>query len=250
MKPISAIHTSCKSCVFAIYNDDTQQSCRLDYLSTYKTNDVEVLEAYDDQKNFFIINNKKCVGYREDKWFTETNNGIPIDNIEDKVQHYKKYNSLDYLLVINMENITEARLEHIFNEISRSIKPSKIIMVRPYDATKTLSYHTIEPILTKASIPWKIQTIVDDSITYDYMLHNITMVGNKSRFIVSINANNTNLAHMINYTNNLVHNELKQFIIITNTTRDCIIYSSATYKYEAVANKKYILNNENYYQTI
>ena len=58
-------HTSCKECIFAVYNELTQIGCDLDRIEEYKAKGSNiVLEAYDGEKEFFIINNNKCKCFR------------------------------------------------------------------------------------------------------------------------------------------------------------------------------------------
>lgn len=93
---INTIHTPCKSCVFAKYDNNTQNGCELNYLDKYRTKNASILEAYDDEKEFYIINGKKCMGYRENKWFKQFN--LENSDIESKIKIYKEKNYLDYIL--------------------------------------------------------------------------------------------------------------------------------------------------------
>lgn len=58
-------NTSCKECIFAVYDGKTQIGCDLDRIDAYlkKGSDI-VLEAYDNEKEFFVINNHKCRCFR------------------------------------------------------------------------------------------------------------------------------------------------------------------------------------------
>lgn len=47
--------TSCKDCVFALYKANTQVGCTFDRVEKFKKIGVEVLDCYDDQKEFFVI---------------------------------------------------------------------------------------------------------------------------------------------------------------------------------------------------
>ena len=85
MTSIPAIHTSCKKCVFAIYDNITQTGCHLDYIAKYREKNISILEAYDEQKEFYVIGDKKCPGYREDSWFKDNNL-----TIEEKIDKIKK----------------------------------------------------------------------------------------------------------------------------------------------------------------
>lgn len=54
------IHTSCKDCVFATYDEDTQTGCRAGRLDKYRQNGSDIIEAFDNEKEFFVINKKLC----------------------------------------------------------------------------------------------------------------------------------------------------------------------------------------------
>ncbi|NCA30639.1 MAG: hypothetical protein EBS93_07975, partial [Chitinophagia bacterium] len=119
---INKIHTPCKDCVFAKYQDNTQIGCELDYISKYKSKNIEILEAYDNNKEFYIINGKKCIGYRENKWFDQFD--LKDNSIEDKIKKFHELNSLDYLLVIDLKKINLEELEDILGQINTlEIKP-------------------------------------------------------------------------------------------------------------------------------
>ena len=55
------IHTPCKDCVFAIYDDKTQINCSQDCIDKYKKLDVPIVEVYDDDKEFYVIEGRKCI---------------------------------------------------------------------------------------------------------------------------------------------------------------------------------------------
>ncbi len=63
--------TSCKECMFAVYDGITQTGCEMDRLKKFKAcDDAIVSEAMDDDKEFFIIN-RACNYFRVEG--TETN---------------------------------------------------------------------------------------------------------------------------------------------------------------------------------
>ena len=85
MSIIHAIHTPCKNCVFAKYEENTQTGCELDYIEKYKNLESEILEVYDNDKEFYVINDKKCLGYREPKWFEQLS--MSDSSMEEKINH-------------------------------------------------------------------------------------------------------------------------------------------------------------------
>ena len=63
--------TSCKECMFAVYDGITQTGCEMDRLKKFKAcDDAIVSEAMDDDKEFFILN-RACNYFRAEG--TETN---------------------------------------------------------------------------------------------------------------------------------------------------------------------------------
>lgn len=247
MTQIQPIHTSCKNCVFAIYDKSNQSGCSLNYLEIYKNNNVDILEAYDDNKEFYILNNKKCVGYRELNWFDQFDE--PSDTIEQKKKLFYSLNKLHYLLVVDLRNLKLTDLEDIIKDInSQDIKPQKMILVRYQDESLEFAYDKIELILKdNISYPWRIQTMLDNDIPYDNTLHNITMINPNYRFIMSVNKYSNDILKIINHTNQLVYHDLKSFNIISNTDKSCFLYSGSTYRFSAVVNKQNILaDSENY----
>ena len=99
MQRIDTVHTPCKNCVFAEYDNKTQIGCHLDYIDRFKQSNIDIIEAWDEEKEFYIINKKKCVGYRENKWFASK--GLGDATLDAKIEFFNKNNFLHYLLIIN-----------------------------------------------------------------------------------------------------------------------------------------------------
>lgn len=248
---IHNIHTPCKKCVFAKYEDNTQVGCHLDYIEKYKASNIEIIEAYDDEKEFYIINDKKCIGYREDKWFNQFN--PENDHIETKIKIYNGFNRLHYLLVINLKEYNISQLNALFADIAKAkIQPQKIILVRYRDASLSFNYNKIENLIKQHNISyaWRVQTMLDDEISYGEILHNITAINQKYRFIISVSKPTTDLYKLIDYTDKVVHQDLDQFVVISNSDKTSISYSGAVYRFGLIQEKKNILIDYDKYTII
>ena len=75
---IARLHTSCKDCIFIRYGacgspieEKSQSGCEMKLVGPHidtegqlsirhVNSDIEVLEAYDDEEEFFVLNNTKC----------------------------------------------------------------------------------------------------------------------------------------------------------------------------------------------
>lgn len=96
------IKTSCKNCVFAIYDNSTQTGCCFD-----RTKKFDITEAYDDNKEFFVVN-RLCNYYRDKSW------GYSLDD-KSKVE---SESATSFDILINYNSLSEQEINHIINLIN------------------------------------------------------------------------------------------------------------------------------------
>ena len=132
---ISRLHTSCKECIFAIYDESnkTQVGCKLEKLDKLKDNGVEVIETFDEEKEFYVLNNHACMTYRNKLMEDKT-----LDEQMEIVKQQAKPRMACIILIQNnnesdLENTIKSLVEQeeqfrevIFTNLS-DIKPSVII---------------------------------------------------------------------------------------------------------------------------
>lgn len=243
MSKIERIHTSCKQCVCADYKGKTQVGCLLDYIELYQQNNIEILEAYDEEKEFYIINNKKCVGYRENGWFEKRE----LENLtlQEKIEHIKNSNFLHYLLIIDLKSINENQIEDLLAQASYGIKPQKIILIRHQNDRKNFAYEKLKSLLEKylPNILWRIQTVLLDR-SHEDIVHEICNLNKKYRFILDIKSYNKDIERIINRGNDIVYKEFSFFPVITNLEKSALLFSGANYRYSMVIEKKNLLKEE------
>jgi hypothetical protein len=250
MSSINPIHTSCKDCVFSLYDNITQTDCALNYISKYREKNVEILEAYDDQKEFYIINDKKCLGYRENKWFEK----FSMENatIEAKIEKFRETNYIDYLMLIDLKNFDGKKFDRLKDAVkSCDIKPKKMIFVR-YQSCKIFHFDKIKEFFDniETNCKWRIQTMVDDSLTNADILHNVVNLNKGYRFVVSINNFTNDINNIINKANSIVYDELDHLTAIRNTDSSAVLFSAPSYRWSIVVQQKSILDDENNYIVI
>lgn len=245
MTQIDTVHTPCKDCVFAIYENKTQTNCALNYIDLYRNNNIEILEAYDEDKEFLIINKKKCIGYREPKWFEQFN--MSNSTIEDKIIKFNETNKLNYLLIIDLLNFTIESFRQLCYNISRlDIKPQQLIIIRHIDDKLNFPYESISSVLQNSNIKWRIQTMVDNSINHNQIIHNLIIINPKYRFVCSINNYIDNLNELINNSNRIVHEDLDQFIVLSSKNKYCLIFSSILYRYNILDGKNILTDTSQF----
>lgn len=116
--------TPCKRCIFAVYEGKTQTACSLDRLKLYDN----VLEAYDEEKEFFVIKGKVCPLGRTDEWGPYQRNESNLAGIARKEARIK----YAAIIFIGKESTTE-QIHNTYDAlISQSVPPTQLIMLQEY----------------------------------------------------------------------------------------------------------------------
>jgi len=227
--------------VFAKYENNTQTDCALDYISLYKEKNIEILEAYDEQKEFYIINNKKCIGYRENSWFEKRQ--LDHLTIEEKIAKFREKNYLHYLLHIDLKEFSTDDLQKLEDVLKNlSIKPRKIIFVRHQNDEKKFPYEVIQKVITDSKVEskWRIQTMLVDR-DYRDILHESINLNKKYRFILSATSTDSDLNAIIDKANTIVYKDMDRFVVIRNQNSSCMLFSTPNYRHSLLVEKKDIL---------
>lgn len=231
---IHPIHTSCKDCVFAIYEDNTQTDCHLQYLDLFRSKNIDIIEAYDDDKEFYVINDKRCLGWKSLDWYEKRD--LADLSLEQKIDRHHKQNFIKYLLWIDLHNFTtEESLDELGASIKKcNIKPSKIVFVRYKNYQQDLhDFDHIRNILVKAdcnNTEWRIETSLVDRSNVDNQRHD-AIINCEKRFICLVTDIPKNLDKMIHRANYIVCDEIDMFNILKNKDETAILFPVFTYKY-------------------
>jgi hypothetical protein len=133
MPPDPVRQTSCKNCLFAVYTDKTQTGCIANRIEKFGN---EVIEAYDDSKEFYVID-RLCNLFRSESW----NNG-EADLEKAKIESY-----LDFDLIVNCDDInTEYQQQFIalIDNIKYPFKKLSIVLYHSYKAKQETKQMILE----------------------------------------------------------------------------------------------------------
>lgn len=245
MSQIKAIHTACKNCVFAIYDNNTQNGCHLDYINKYRSVGSEILEVYDEFKEFYVINDKKCLGYRENNWFNQFDLGDA--DLDSKIKKFKELNHISYCVGIDLRNINSIDdLELIIGEINKSsMTPKKIVIFRFPKHAKIFTYDIIRNALAKSlkSTKWRIQSMFDQEEPEESIVYNFAITNKEYRFLMYINNYSNTIPNIINKANSLVYDQLQAFNAVSDKDKKAYLFSGALYRYALTEQKKNVLND-------
>jgi hypothetical protein len=247
MTTISTIHTACKKCIFAIYNNITQVGCSLNYIEKFKEKKIEIVEAYDEDKEFYVINEKKCIGYRENSWL-ETHNIVNATQ-EEILDKYYTLNNISYISMIDTKNLSLDELISILNNLnSQKILPYKIFIIRHLTNTE-LEFDKLKDTLDLLQCPWKVQTCIDEEATLEYFIGAAISLNKKARFAMIVTEYTDNISNIVNTANDIVINELDSFMVLSDKAKTCKIFSASAYKYSRM-NGENILKDDKQYKII
>ena len=191
MLPDPSKQTSCKSCSFAVYEEKTQTDCLHNRISKFKE---DVIAAYDDDKEFFVIN-RKCNFYRHKDW----NDGKP------EIDKAVKESSISFDLLIDCDNITESYITKIISQLK--------CLNYPINRLKIVLYHSHLLEQNKRTLISQIYQNfpqITASMFFDKKLFLYEfLMRTKNRFHILIDANNIDqISSAIYEINNAINTEL------------------------------------------
>lgn len=118
-------NTSCKDCIFAKYNEITQEGCSRGMIEKYLKLGTSVIEAYDHDKEFYVIENRICPLHRTQAW---------ADRIEDEdaMDRMIEYESkLLFHVMVFMQDSLEDVQETLASLILQNQLPFQATIIRP-----------------------------------------------------------------------------------------------------------------------
>lgn len=199
MTKINIIHTPCKDCVFAVYRDKTQIECLTNRLEIFKQNGVEIIEAYDDSLEFYVINGKKCLCYRTKEWLEKKDIHSAIEGVTIVDQE----NQIKYISVIILEqNTTIQDIKNIVSsQMNQAITPKGFMIIRETYNKYDLNVKEISDYFTTIHLPWRMQNFIDQDMSFNDRLRSIIKSAPMDRYYYLIYPSkyiNTDFAAKIN----------------------------------------------------
>lgn len=213
--------TSCKECIFAVYDGITQTSCTANRLNTYAPDCI--IPAYDNEKEFFVID-RFCNLYRNTKW----NNGT-VD-----VQKAQNESKISYNIIIkvsselNNDNVNE--ICNLIENFDYEKKKITFAIVNEFNIDKDYRGRLFSFVKYKNVTVHEYQSF--DSFMHEYLK------SSKKSFHLSLTMDNIKDLDAAIAFNNFVNYELKEALIFKYN--ESYVISNMAYKIEAITSE---LNN-------
>lgn len=151
------IETPCKFCVFAKYDGKTQTDCELGLLKKYREYSTQIIEAYDEESEFFVID-KVCLGHRGPEWKKRNQDQSTLaEQVLNKIREVKMP-----LLVL----MPEPKDWHKFRKSIQSLldqthQPKELVIYNKWLSPQKMTKILEEMIGT--SFRWRIETVIEDN---------------------------------------------------------------------------------------
>lgn len=160
---IKNIHTSCQNCVFGVYqeNSKTQTDCELDLINLYGK---DVLEAYNEDGEFYIINGRKCYFKRDLKWAGDLTSNELFKKVHDETK-------INYAAIIIGDNDLQDIKNTITSLLQQQLQPKFIAVLRKF--RPTIRAEDLNPILISTGKKWRVSTPRSPEITPDFLVTGI-----------------------------------------------------------------------------
>jgi len=246
---ILPLHTSCKNCVFAKYEDNTQTDCLVGLIDQYKNVGIEILEVYDNDKEFYVINNKVCMARRTPDFFKDT--VMQDSSIEDKVAYVKSKLYLKYLAIIDSRNSPPEQLSGVLAKLKETNTPPNTIMVviNEQGAKVASDYYKV---LHESGIKskWKIKANLYKEQDFITTVHQVISLGSEDcPFILAISGDYSRLTEVVDKAHSMAYKEFEPFTVVSNESKETILFSSYVYQ-DALANKGDIITDYKEYTIV
>lgn len=174
---ISPISTACKNCLFAIYDNDTQIGCYLGRTEKVDNHDVyELIEAEDEEKKFYILNNHICPYQRTSSWSHAQDADIK-KSVEEEV--FMPWAAI----LFYRNNGISAIKDRIYEIKQQKIQPKVITLVINANKTTNDEFHELYETIDISFQLWYLQKIFDDDTTDRFIADSCVDKMKKHRFM-------------------------------------------------------------------
>ncbi len=178
---ISKTHTACKNCIFATWKGDTQIGCKVGRIEQYRNIDPNiVLEVYDEDKEFYTINNRICLYYRNEEWLkrkrfsrlaerifyekVSDTNQVEYDDIDEYKSIARKEMQIKcHFIITYNRNQDITNLEHTLESIQcQKIQPTIVTVInRNLDKISNSQITTMLEDYFPNILLWKVQGAIN-----------------------------------------------------------------------------------------
>jgi len=220
--------TSCKACVFAEYDDMTQVGCSRGMLKKYKDVGANVVEAYDEDREFMVIENRLCPFYRTKGWIDR----IPEEDFDATVERMLALEtrlSFHAIVFVEDHNI-ESVCSTIDSLYAQNNRPARVTVVRP--RTSTIKPRDIRELFNEdCGFKWRIENLIGPT-PRDVVTHSVHKKSGRvqpCQYYAVVDAGHVFDEQYFYEINEAIIGSLLQFAMIES--KECIVIPNPVHQY-------------------
>jgi len=210
------IVTSCKKCKWSNYNGKTQIGCVFNLLDKYRNAGINVIEAYDEEQDFFVID-RICLFSR------------PTDHPatkEDVINQTKVRYQVIYILT--EKDLDIEYFSYCLNSfVQQDIPPQHITIIRPFDMEVQPFKYT--KLLAKTNIKWRYQDTMNPELSYDDLI-DIAIDANAYPYYIRLCTSSSLPKEFSTEFNTLVNDQFKIFAYLYDDTKSIEVVATTYHK--------------------
>tara|TARA_Y100000004_G_scaffold196812_1_gene268204 strand:+ start:20591 stop:21436 length:846 start_codon:yes stop_codon:yes gene_type:complete len=226
------VHTSCADCIFAEYDEKTQTGCSFDRVEKFRSSGCEVVDAEDNDKQFFVIG-RFCNAYRKQAWKELVENTNECSH-KELMQTAKDEMSLrcGVMILMNPESTmpeVEETIHAIFKQ--KNNEPEYIVVVNNSKESHSEVISRMHHVVQDRCVFYAVKIrggVATTEQALDYGFHNI-----KNSYFICFEAGHTPPENFIDFLDYKLNEEMQQLLLSmpTKGSINGFFTQSAIYKF-------------------
>jgi hypothetical protein len=176
-------------------------------------NKIKIVEAYDTESEFFVVNGIKCHYKRNKAWGNKVNS-------QNWHQQVKQENRIKYQAIIFIDNSFQNVVITMESLLQQSIPPQHITVVRY--TTNTIRPSVLSDYLDHLELPWQIHNVVDLDMSNLYVVNDILRTRAYPYYTLYY-AGHCIPEDFFNVLNTQIYDKHVKFAILTNNNKPMVI---------------------------
>ena len=213
------IKTSCQKCVFSTTNGITQDGCYLGRIDKLLALGVEIVPAYNEDGEFYVLNNYLCTAARQRSW---------LENVSDPVEKVYEEIALHMESIIPICNANLSDIENTAKFLSeQTFKPGKAHFIVNQDG---IPMDHLVKMLSKYNINFEVHMVANSRplifSTLNQIINNI-----KSSYYIELKLGQYFPPTVFEYVNKLINYDMVAFIAIDSQDyAHCVVTQTLAHK--------------------
>ena len=198
--------TVCQECIFAKYKDGTQTGCTRDRIRKYARAGAEVVRAYNEDGEFFLIKDRMCPFYRTSRWLERLPQGFSQEDM------LELETTLSFHAIVFARECSTPKIQKTVSSLmEQDTKPVQITIVRPKHSN--IPPRKMTNIFTDLPIRWRVESLMELDMPDEKAIHMVQKVID-SQYYFTIDADQEIPVDFLYKINNAIIHELLQFGMI------------------------------------